>query len=161
MTKANGTVSTTDDLRPYMKLRDDILAIAKLDADQGAGFDVASRVIDEITKAETMEDIFAANEQGPIKAEDLVNIPLSPFDISWHKSAEKFATGGLGVYGVLSAYKDDGEEIVVSCGAPNLVASWRMMQLGGFINADDPQKGRHKITATDTPNGTLLRVGRP
>jgi len=144
--------------RPYQKLIKHLSGIAELDSAQGASFDIASQVVDKIVEAQSLDDIFLANETGLAKAEDYINVPLNFTDVSWHKAGEKFAKGNLGVYGVFTASTDQGMEVKFSTGAVNVVASVAQAQMLGYVTDDQPL--RAKLTATETPNGTLLKIAR-
>lgn len=155
--------SVTPAERPYEKLIRDLAGIAQLDSANGT-FDIAATAIDGIMQAETLEEIFDANDAGPqsMKDSEFLGTPLSVYDVMWRKSDAKYTSangGGLGVYCVFDAYLDTGETMKFTVGAPNVVASFRTMQLRGLIKEDAP--ARVVIKSRPTENGVLLTVGRP
>jgi hypothetical protein len=148
------------DSRPYELLIRDLSAIAQLDADSG-NFDIAAVAIDGIMTAEDVDSVFDANDAGPmsVKGSAFIGVPLSVFDIAYRKSAERFRGNGLGIYCVFDAFLDDGSEIKLTTGAPNLVASFRKLETLGALSKDNPT--RLVIKARETENGELLTIVRP
>lgn len=138
------------ELRPYQKLQNELAQRVTLDSAGGSGFDIAASVIDGIMTAETIEDVFALNSSGPTDIEDYLNVPLNFTQVTFFKSNERY--GGLGFYVVIDAYTDTAEEIKISTGAPNVVASMRKFETLGVFN---PGPFRAKIASRDTANGSL------
>jgi hypothetical protein len=144
----------SEEMRPWQQLQAQLKAVASLDSDNA--FDIAASVIDQIAAATSVDQIFAANESGPADVADYLGRPLSIYDARYHPSAERFAAGTLGYYVVFDSYTDDGEKVLLSCGAPNVVASiWQMQRIGAFA-PDKPF--RMVIRGRDTANGTLYTV---
>lgn len=143
--------------RPYEVMRERVGQLAELNStfSEEDGREIAANVMDKIVLAETLDEIFAANESGMDKAEAFVGQPITVTEVNFAKSDEKYAKGGIGSYVLISAFTDDGNEVQISTGAPNIVASLYRAQTAGLLPA------RVKITAKDTANGTLLRIGRP
>ena len=145
--------------RPFEGLMRELHSRAKL---EGSAFEIASQVIDAIAQADSVEAIFEANESGPTSLkenEHLHKVNLNITDARYHKSAEKFAANNLGVFVTFDAYLDSGDEVMVSTGAPNVVASLYRAQREGWLSTDKPLRCR--IVPKDSANGVLLTVGRP
>jgi hypothetical protein len=141
--------------RPYLKMIDQLAGQAQLDG--GNSFDIASQVIDKIATATTPDEMFDAQESGPGDLADYVNIPLTVSNVRVQRSAEQYTKNGegLGVYAVFDAETADGETLLISTGAVNVVTSLYKAQISGWL----PMKCR--FTAKVTANGTLYRVARP
>lgn len=155
----NTPVTPSNEVRLYQKLQKDLAALASLDAQNG-NFDIAAAVIDGIMAAETADDVFAANDSGPLDVREYIGVPLTVFDLMYRKSDAKYAeNGGLGFYVVFDAHTDNGEVVKMSTGAPNLVASFRKLQTLGYCQETNPL--RVAIRGKETANGTLLTLGKP
>ena len=147
------------DLLPaYKAMAIELRQIAELDT--GAGFEIAARVINEIATAETIDDVFAANEGGPQSAEDLLGQPMGVYSVRFWKSAEKFAAGTLGVYVVADYIDHANQPQMFATGAPNVVASLRRFEM---LNAY--QDGKENplwltIKGRETGRGTLYTVAK-
>lgn len=150
--------AVSDENRPFAKMREELKGMASLDAAAGGGVEIAMTVVDLIATADSIEDIFAANETGPTALDDYINVPISCTDVMYLKSADKYK-GGLGTYAVFDILTDAGEPAKLSTGAPNVVASLRQMQRLGFCKPDKP--ARFRILSRETANGNLLLVGKP
>lgn len=141
------------ELRPFAQIVYGLKKIAV--ADENAAFEIAASVIDEIALADSIEAVFAANEKGPLDAEDLLDQSLGVFNIKFWRSAEKFRSGTLGYYVVMDFVDYEGNAAMVSTGAVNVVASlYRFMELGA-ITGDKQSPFWVKIHGRETPNGTL------
>lgn len=145
-------------LPAFRQMADELRQIAALDV--GAGFEIAARVINEIAQAETIDDVFAANEGGPQSVEDLLGQPMGVYGVRFWKSAEKFAEGTLGVY-VVADYVDASYETqMFATGAPNVVASLRRFEM---LNAYAEGKENPlwlTIKGRETGRGTLYTVAK-
>lgn len=158
---AKGATSVAKPDRPYLGFMKELHDQAELESSLGGqnAFDIASQVVDKITEATTLDGIFDANDSGIDKAKDYANIPLTLMELGFSKSSEAFAKNNLGVFVVVDAVKDDGEEVRFSVGATNVVASFYQMQRLGLMGATP--KPRIKIATSETPNGTLYKIARP
>jgi hypothetical protein len=140
--------------RPYERMIEHLTAIAELDGSDS--FEIAANVIDEIGKASSLDEIFAANESGPTDVAEYLGTPLNMYEARFFKSAEQFRQGTLGVYCVFKAYTDKNDDVMLSVGAPNVVAAiYQMMQLHLF-GPDNPV--RFVIRGRPTAKGTLYTV---
>lgn len=146
------------ELRPWQNLQNYLAQRVVLDGTNGSAFDIASQVIDLIMNAESEDEIFAANASGPTDITDYLNVPLSFYQLSFFRSAEKFRANGLGFYVVMDALDDTGAEIKISTGAPNIVATMRKLESLGHINESKPY--RMKIASRETANGNLYFAAR-
>ena len=142
------------ELEPYEQMMRELGGIAQLNA--GDNFDIAAGVINKIAVATSADQIFAANESGPGDASDYLGKPLGIYAVRYQKSAEQYASGTLGVYAVFDALTDDGEKVMISVGAPNVVASIRQMEVLGLF--DESRPFRFVIRGRTTANGTLYTV---
>lgn len=163
MTQSKSPAKATGNgaVRPYERMVEDLRGLANLDS-AGQGFEIAANVIDSIAQATSEDEIFAANELGPISlkdSENLHNVPVGVYDVTFHKSDSKYEENSLGAYCVFRCMDDSGNDYLVSTGAPQVVASLRMGQLNGLIKEERPW--RIRFTARPTANGVLLRIARP
>jgi len=147
----------SENLRPYQAMQKELATIVAITGDEWK-FDVAASVIDQILTANSAEEIFAANESGPGDVANYLNTPLTieNNDIRYAKSAEKFTSGGLGYYAVFDAITKQGEKVLLSVGASNVVASLRQMQRLGLF--EPGKEFWFQIKGRETPNGTLYTV---
>ena len=151
-------------LERYESLRDELSQLADLDA--GESFEIAKQVINAIAAAETLEDIFDANTKGGplnVRDEDIIEQPLYVYDVRWWRSADKYSRNNLGVYAVLDVFFEGGEDepFKVSTGAPNVVASIRMMQKLGLIDPGRSKAVELVFKSRETGAGALITVGKP
>lgn len=146
-------------LRPYERMVKQLQGIAKLESDNGSGFEIAANVVDKMLAAETLDDILAAGKDGPLKAEDMEHKPFLVRELSIHKAADAFADGGFGVYYVVAC--SDAVSLadkVFSVGATNVVAAlFAMDQKGVFETDENPTL---VIRSRPTPNGKLFYLER-
>lgn len=143
----------TSEARPYLDVVRQIQGRAQLDSAGTDSFEFASKAIDAMAQANSLEELVAANkESGLVPAEDVFNVPLNVTDVSFSKSAEKFAGGGVGAWVIITATLDDGSEIQIKSGAPNVVTFAYMAQSKGWLPC------RVKIIGRETQNGTLQQV---
>ena len=120
-------------------------------------------MIDEIATAESIEDVFAANERGPSGADENLEVDLGVYEAKFWQSAEKFREGTLGYYVAMSFVRPDQSTGMVTVGASNVVASaLRLMELGA-ITGEIAKPCWVKIHGRETANGTLyiLQGGSP
>jgi hypothetical protein len=151
---AKTDVAKSSEMRPWEALQSELQAVSASDADNS--FEIAAAVIDQIATATSPDQIFAANESGPADVADYLNRPLNVYDARYHPSAERFRDGSLGYYVVFNSLTDEGEDVLLSCGASNVVASlWQLQKIGAF----DPDKPcRLVIRGRETARGTLYTV---
>lgn len=147
------------ELRPYERMVKQLQGIAKLESENGSGFEIAANVVDKMLSAESIDDILAAGQDGPLKAENMEHKPFLVRELSIHKSAEQFAEGGFGVYYVVTCNDAISlEEKVFSVGATNVVAAlFAMDQKGVFESDENPML---VIRSRPTPGGKLFYLER-
>lgn len=143
--------------RPYESIVQAIRGRAQLDTEATDSFEFASRAIDAMAEASTLEEMIAANQQsGLVPAEDVFNQPLNITDVNFSKSAEQYANnGGVGAWVIINATLDNGDEIQVKSGAPNVVSFCFLAQSRGMLPV------RVKIIGKPTANGTLQQIAAP
>lgn len=158
---ATGTKEVSPAVRPYEKLMKRAHGKAELESGLGSevnSFDIASQVVDKIAVATTADDILAANDSSLASGEDFIGLPLNITAIQVRKSDEKYAKESLGVYLVVTATQDNGEEVQFTTGATNIVASLEQAESIGVLSEAKPF--RCKIVAKETARGQLLRLAR-
>lgn len=154
-----------DTLRPYERMVKQLQGIAKLEQENGSGFDIAANVVDKILTVESddmdalIDGVLSAGSDGPLKAEDMEHKPFIVRDITWLKAAEAFADGGFGTYAVVKAVNPiTMEDILFSTGATNVVATlFAFWQKGVFESEKNPAL---VIRSRPTPNGKLFYLQR-
>jgi hypothetical protein len=146
------------ELRPYETLIQEIARRAELDG--VSSFDIAANVIDQISQATTFEEIVAANNSGPVDVNDYFGTPLTVTNVRFMKSAEQFRQGGLGHYALINALTDRGDELLLSTGAPNIVAGLYHMLRVGIIRPGEKDQ-RMSFQGRVTANGTLFFIDLP
>lgn len=152
-------------LRPYERMRKQLEGIAKIDADNGSGFDIAANVVDKmLTVDETdidalIDGILDAGKDGPLKAEDMEHKPFLVKEITWLKSSEAFSAGGFGVYAVVKAIGAiKMEELLFSVGAVNVVSALFAMDQKNVFDGD--KSPTLVIRSRPVPNGKLFYLER-
>jgi len=65
---------------------------------------------------------------------DLLGVPLRVTQVDWRNS--DFAGEGLGIFAVLHAQKQDGEDVAVTCGARNVLAQCYRLVKDGNVPFD-------------------------
>lgn len=156
-----------EELRPYERMVKKLQGIAKLESENGSGFDIAANVIDKMLTVELNGDDFdsfidgvlGAGSDGPLKAEQMEHKPFQVREIQWFKSAEQFSSGGFGTYAVVKAVNPvTFEDIIFSVGATNVVGTlFAFDQRGVFESDHNPIL---VIRSRPTPNGTLYYLAR-
>lgn len=152
-------------LRPYERMVKQLQGIAKLEQENGSGFDIAANVVDKMLSVETddidalIDGVLSAGSDGPMKAEDMEHKPFIVRDVTWLKSAEAFEKGGFGTYAVVKAANPiTMEDIIFSVGATNVVtALFTFWQKGVFESEKNPAL---VIRSRPTPNGKLFYLVR-
>jgi hypothetical protein len=154
-------------LRPYERMVKQLQGIAKLEADSGAGFDIAANVIDKMLTVDLngedfdsfIDGVLEAGSDGPLKAEDMEHKPFQVREIQWFKSAEAFATGGFGTYAVVKATNPvTFEDLIFSVGATNVVGTLFAFDQRGVFESD--KNPLLVIRSRPTPNGRLFYLAR-
>lgn len=155
------------DLRPYERMVKQLQGIAKLDAENGSGFDIAANVIDKMLTVELdgdnfdafIDGVLGAGSDGPLKAEDMEHKPFQVREIQWFKSAEQFTGGGFGTYAVVKATNPvTFDELIFSVGATNVVGTLFAFDQRGVFESD--KNPILVIRSRPTPNGKLFYLAR-
>lgn len=151
------------ELRPYEQAARDMADMAS--AESVDGFAVAADVADKILTAGTVDAVLDAAEGGPGDLADLVgkSFRFIGGQLRWMRSAEKFRSGGFGVYAVFTARLSDGTDVLVSTGAVNVVAQLRALQkpgMGVFGEDGEVSERVFSVACRETANGTLFRLTR-
>lgn len=159
--KEETSTNSVETLRPYERLVKELKGLAKINEDNGSGFEIAAQVIDKMMEAETLDDILAAGQDGPLKAQDILHKPFMLMSCEYRTSDEKFRDGTLGVYVILNIRDAvTMADMVVGCGAPNVVAACRAMEKRGILD-EDQEKPILCLRSRPTANGELLFLSKP
>lgn len=134
-----GTVA----LRPYERFIKYMQDRAETTGNQSdRGFDIAAGQMDKILAAETIEDIWDADEGGMISGQDLVDVEQRVREFVVLRSEREEFDTGLGVYLVVSAVRlADGLAIVWNTGASGLIAKLRALEAKNALPVDCVIKG--------------------
>lgn len=158
----NGAV---EQLRPWQRMQKKLAGIAKLDSENGGGFDIAQGVIDKMLTVSAEDNdafidaVLNAGSDGPLKAEDMEHKPFMVKEITVYKSSESFAKGGFGTYLVVKAISPISlEEITFSVGATNVVGALFAFNERGIFESDS--NPTLVIRSRPTPNGNLFFLVR-
>lgn len=103
-------------------------------------------IMAQILRAESAEDVFAASNAGAVSAKDFIGIPFKfhSKDLAWKRSAAVFRENGNFPYYMLVRCTNlqTGEEFVMTCGAPSVIAVlWRLGELGELERGDETEDG--------------------
>lgn len=157
--------SEVETLRPYERMVKQLQFIAKNEAENGSGFEIAANVVDKMLSVDSddidtlIDGIIGAGKDGPLKAEDMEHKPFLVREITWLKSAEAFKDGGYGVYAVVKAIGAVGmDELVFSVGATNVVAALFAMDQKAVFDGD--KNPTLVIRSRPVPNGKLYYLDR-
>lgn len=86
-------------------------------------------IIARILKAETVEDVLGTSTA--THARDYLNVPFLLTGVRFNRG--DFADSGTNFYALLEGADDNGEPLVVSCGAKNVIAqSWKLADMGAL-----------------------------
>lgn len=164
----NGAENTAvESLRPYERMVKQLQGIAKLESENGSGFDIAANVIDKMLTVELdgenfdayIDGVLGAGADGPLKAEDMEHKPFQVREITWFKSSEQFSAGGFGTYAVVKATNPvTFDEIIFSVGATNVVGTLFAFDQRGVFESD--KNPILVIRSRPTPNGKLFYLAR-
>lgn len=153
--------------RPYERMVKQLQNIAKMESENGSGFDIAANVIDKMLTIELdgdnfdsfIDGVLGAGADGPMKAEDMEHKPFQVREIQWFKSAEAFTAGGFGTYAVVKATNPvTFDEIIFSVGATNVVGTLFAFDQRGVFESD--KNPILVIRSRPTPNGKLFYLAR-
>lgn len=152
--------------RPYEDLARYLWTLAEMTQDDGDfAAEVMRDTVDRIATAETVDDIFAAAEEGSGRslrdAEELLMKPIAlDFEnFVWLKSAEQYRKNGLGVFVVAPGMLDSGENVNVTTGAPTVVATLgRLYNMWQNDKLDSGFRVMFKSKQTSSGNNLLLCV---
>lgn len=119
-------------------------------------------LMERILSAETVDDVFAAQESGLVSGKEFTNRPfiiMNDDDIVWRKSDDKYtAQSGFPLYVMLRVRTlDTNEEITLSCGGKTFLAVLDALQVRGYFK--DSIDGQSLIIfSTESPNGAFLSL---
>jgi hypothetical protein len=115
-------------IRPYEKFVNYLQRRAEADS-QDNGFNVSANMMDSILNAETLEDVWDADEGGLLAGKDLCDVFQEVRGFKVLKSNRDDIEGGFGVYIVVDAVNlQTGEEFMWETGAPGLIAKLRKFE---------------------------------
>src|SRR5213592_2663049 len=114
--------------------------------DDSGGSTATLDIMAQILRAGTAEDVFAASNAGAVSAKEFIGIPFKfhTKDLQWKRSAAVFRENGNFPYYMLvrATNLQTGEEFVLTCGAPSVIAVlWRLGELGVLETADEAEGG--------------------
>lgn len=124
---AGKTVASNSDSRPYQRFLDYIRERAVVDQGEFDAEELTARQIDQITTAETEEDLFAAME-----TEGLAALRDLPSGTNIRITGYRLLSGllGVGVWAVLDASDPDtGADMPLNTGVPRILAFLRMCEV--------------------------------
>lgn len=158
-----GTVVETNDSSKHPALRDMVRVMALEAEVSGAdkSDDFVMDVMENILQADSVEDIFAAQESGMISGKDFTARPfyLSTDGISIVRS--NIEGGGLPFYALLRVTEiATGEEVALNCGGKTFMAVLHaLMKKDYFDVTDENPLGRSVvIIGTPSPAGAYLSL---
>lgn len=161
MAPSKDSTSDVAVVRPHEALIKSIRGKASLEARMGASAaEVAANVADKIAEATDEDALFAAANDGPAKIENYVGTVIRITGFSFREGDAKYKEG-LGVYAVINAITEQGEEVVVSTGATNIVTMLERAEALGFIDPARDASWRVRVTSRETANGTLYTFSKP
>ena len=109
---------------------------------------VSIDIIGRILNATTVDDVLGG--AGAVHARDFLGIPFVLTGVRFNRS--DFGDDGPAFYALLEAANDDGERVVVTCGARNVIAqAWKLRDMGALPvklvlqESDRPTKRGYKV----------------
>lgn len=154
-----------EEMRPYQRMVRHLQGMAKINADNGAGFDIAANVVDKMLTVETddieayIDAVLEAGNDGPLKAEDMEGKPFTVQEVQFFKSAEMYSEDSLGTYSVAKVVDAiSKKESLFSTGATNVVTTLYAFDQKGVF--EGPHNPTLVIRSTPTASGKLYRVAR-
>lgn len=152
----NGQSGDVTTMRPHERFVEYMVRRAEVEGPQMAS-EVSGDSIDKIVTAQTVEDVWAADEGGTISGQDFEDVEHRINSFMVAPSSDEYSAN-LGVYVAIKATllqeydgKPPGTEVTIVTGAASLIAKLRMFEQMNALPIDGIIKG------TKTAKGTLLR----
>lgn len=145
------------ELRPVEKFVDFLNRRVETDADD---FETAAAQLDRILSAQTLEDMWHADDFESTGGRDLVDVEMRILSFRVRKS-DRFTSGipaGDGkrfYFLVTSARLDNGEEFVWNTGAPLILGKLRWLEAAGLLGKPESEA---VIKGTDVADGQVLKL---
>lgn len=124
------------------------LEAAQGDVEERNPAEVTMEIIARIVNAKTIEEAF--DSPGATHARDYLDTYFLLTDVRFNEST--FDAGGPQFYGLLTGATDDGEKLVITCGAAQVIAqAWKLRDLGSLparvrlVESDRPTKAGYKV----------------
>lgn len=156
--------STTDLEEAHPQLREMIRALAvqaSFAEERGGSQDFVLSIMEGILSADSIEDIFAAQESGMIAGRDFTNRPfeVSNEGVTWLRSGLAATNpNSFPFYAVLNVKTlDTGEEVTLGCGGQTFVATLWALQQKGYLEVPRALS----LAATPTTDGKAYLSLRP
>lgn len=103
------------------------LAAADTEVQERDPDQVAMDIIRRILDAETVDDVLGG--AGAIHARDFLGRPFMLADVRFNQSS--FESAGPAFYALLEGADTDGQKVVITCGARNVIAqAWKLRDMG-------------------------------
>lgn len=124
------------------------LAAATGDVEERDPEEVAREIIARIVNGTSVADVF--EQSGAIHARDYLDTPFVLTSVRFNESS--FDEAGNRFYTLLTGASDDGEEIVITCGASQVIAqAWKLRDLDALpirvilVESKKPTKAGFKV----------------
>lgn len=167
--KTAGTVSAAEDTHPGLaRMIQGINAHIKLREINGeASGDFMADLLESILSAESIDDVFAAQDVSGLSGKDFTNRPFLIFDasdIEWVRSTKASEEGKKQILPAYARVKvtpidDRDNPVTIACGGTTFVAVlWSLFERGWFDIDKAPEGRALMITSTDSNDGAYLSL---
>jgi hypothetical protein len=158
---ADQTVVAADTHPGLARMIHQLSGICKLREINGDNTDFIAGLMESILSAESIEDIFDAQESGMISGKDFTNRPfliMDASDIQWTQSTKTGRHGAfvLPFYAVIKVREisNPDVEVTINCGGTTFVSVLFALWDRGYFDAEKAPDGRaFQITATEAASG--------
>jgi hypothetical protein len=144
--------------RLYEEALGQIKTRTEIERGNNSGFEVAAQVADKILEADTIEGIIAATNQSAGSLEDLVGKPFKFHGyLRFNESADQYREGGTGFFVIFDVTDMNGNTLVTTTGATNIIFQLKAMEQLGYFSDEDWQSDKlFTIRCRVTGSGNTL-----
>lgn len=161
------TVATVESHVALAAMVRDLAQITDLVESEGGNSDAfVMDLMDQILRADSFDEIFAAQESGMTSGKDFADIPFiieRPQDVEWRRSSDaNIAQGGFPFYSIMKVTTvgdDNPRQVTLNCGGKTFVAVlYKLWTKGWFDNPDEPKPLMIRSVATTDTNAYLQLI---
>jgi hypothetical protein len=134
------TKAEVDTVKPHEVLRKRMALNATVagNTDPAVSREISDNIVDKILTADTVDDIFAAQQNALETLKDnqaLLGLPLTITEFRFVESDQQYVTedNPWGHFAIMEAVEDDGTLHMIGCGAPQVLATLDALDRKGAL----------------------------